>query len=56
MTLEHEIDGLRERIALAQADRDALRTDGAEEKYLEAYVISKALEMQLEEMLRQPRR
>ena len=56
MTLEQQIDGLRERIARAQADRDALRTNGAEEEYLEAYVISKALEMQLEEMLCQPRR
>lgn len=55
MTLDEQIDGLRERIALAQADRDALRTNGAEAQYLEAYVITKALEMQLEEMLCQPR-
>jgi hypothetical protein len=56
MTLEQQIEGLRERIALAQADRDELRTDGPEEKYLEAYVITKSLEMQLEELLCQPQR
>lgn len=56
MTLQQQIEGLRERIALAQADRDALRTGGSEESYLEAYVITKALEMQLEELLCQPRR
>ncbi len=56
MTLEQQIEGLRERIARAQADRDELRKDGQEEKYLEAYVITKALEMELEEKLCQPRR
>ncbi|WP_298829568.1 hypothetical protein [uncultured Piscinibacter sp.] len=56
MTLEQEIEVLRQRITRAQNDRDELRKDGPEQKYLEAYVITKALEMELEEKLCQPRR
>lgn len=56
MTLDQQIDRLRERIAQAQSDRDELRKDGPEEQYLEAYVITKALEMELDELLCQPRR
>lgn len=56
MTLQQEIESLRLRIAQAQADCDALRKAGPEEKYLEAYVITKALELQLDEKLCQPHR
>jgi hypothetical protein len=56
MTNDDDIDTLKERIAQAERERDTLRTTGREEKYLEAYVIVKALELQLDEQLRQPRR
>lgn len=56
MTPEQQIESLRQRIVQAQADQDALRTIGAEEQYLQAYVITRTLEMQLEERLRQPQR
>ena len=54
MTTHDEIDSLKRRIAAAQADRESWRVAGPEERYLEAYVIVKALELQLEETLRQP--
>jgi len=56
MTDEDDIDTLKERIAKAESERDTWRSAGREEKYLEAYVIVKALELQLDEQLRQPRR
>jgi hypothetical protein len=56
MTTDDDIDTLKQRIAKAESERDSLRTSGREDKYLEAYVIVKALELQLDEQLRQPRR
>jgi len=47
MTLQQEIAALRERIAKAQAERDTWRTSGMQEKYLEAYSLVEALELQL---------
>ena len=42
-----EADSLRVRIARAEVQRDAWRTAGNEEKYLEAYFLVEALELQL---------
>jgi hypothetical protein len=42
----------RNRIAKAESDRDAWRVAGNEEKYLEAYFLVEALELQLDEHLR----
>jgi hypothetical protein len=56
MTIQNDIDLLRERIAQAQHDCEAWRQAGPEEKYLESYVIVKALELELDEKLSQPRR
>lgn len=56
MTLHQEIELLCQRIALAQVDCDTLRKAGPEERYIEAYVITKALELQLDEKLCQPHR
>ena len=54
MANQDHIDQLRTRIAQAEAERNTWRVEGPEEKYLEAYVIVKALELELEEQLRQP--
>jgi hypothetical protein len=56
MTHQDDIESLKSRIAKAESECNAWRAAGVEEKYLEAYVIVKALEMQLDEQLRQPRR
>jgi len=56
MTSQEDIDVLKGRIATAESERDTWRVAGLEEKYLEAYVIVKALELQLDEQLRQPGR
>lgn len=54
MTGSEDIDTLKERIARAESECDSWRAAGLEEKYLEAYVKVKALELQLDERLRQP--
>jgi hypothetical protein len=51
VTTRGDVDALRLRIEEAEARRDALRADGPEEKFLEAYVIVKALQLELEERL-----
>jgi hypothetical protein len=56
MTLQQEIDLLRQRVAEAQSDCDLRRRDGPEQKYIEAYVIVKALMLELDEKLCQPKR
>lgn len=56
VTHQEQIELLRQRIAQAQLELDALRRTGPEERFVEAYVITKALELQLEEQLRQPDR
>jgi hypothetical protein len=56
MTYQENIDTIRSRIAKAEVDRDAWQAAGLKEKYLEAYFIVEALELQLNEQLRQPRR
>lgn len=52
MTYEEDIDLFKGRIAEAETRRDAWRAAGREEKYLEAYFMVEALELQLEERLR----
>jgi len=56
MAHQDHIDQLKDRIAQAQSECNTWRVEGPEEKYLEAYVIVKALELELEEQLRQPAR
>lgn len=50
MALKEEIAALRARIAKAQIERDTWRTSGMQEKYLEAYSLVEALELQLERL------
>ena len=54
MTTQDEIDAIKKRIAKTQSQRDAWRAAGLEEKYLEAYFLVEALELQIHEQLRQP--
>ena len=54
MTLKDDIDAIKSRIAKAESERDAWRLAGLEEKYIEAYSMVEALELQLEQRLRQP--
>ena len=51
MTLHEEIDAARSRIATAQTQRDAWRASGLQEKYLEAFSLVEALELQLDALL-----
>ena len=48
MTFNDQFADLRGRIAKAEAERDAWRASGMQEKYLEAYSAVEALELQLE--------
>lgn len=52
MTYQQDIDSFKDRIARAESERDAWRLAGREEKYLEAYFMVEALELQLDERLR----
>lgn len=56
MTLQEDIDTITNRLAKARADRDAWRVAGVQERYLEAYSMVEALELQLDERLRQQAR
>ena len=42
-------DSLRERIVKAEADRDMWRAAGVEERYMEAYFMVEALELQMDQ-------
>jgi hypothetical protein len=53
MTFYEEIVAMRARVAKAEAERDAWRTSGMQEKYLEAYSAVEALELQLEALRQQ---
>jgi hypothetical protein len=53
MTLAHDIAALEQRIAQEEEKRDAWRAVGANEKYMEAYGMVEALELQLERKLLQ---
>jgi hypothetical protein len=48
-TLKQEVEMLEIRLAKAESDRDTWRVAGREEKYLEAYSLVQALELQLEQ-------
>lgn len=50
MTLREEITALHERIVHAQAECDGWRASGLSEKYLEAYSMVEALELQLDRL------
>jgi len=55
MTFQGDIAALQVRIAKAESDRDGWRVSGLQEKYLEAYSMVEALELQLD-LLRQAAR
>ncbi|WP_181179361.1 hypothetical protein [Methylibium rhizosphaerae] len=48
-SLKQEVEMLESRLAKAESDRDTWRVAGREEKYLEAYFLVQALELQLEQ-------
>jgi hypothetical protein len=51
-TFQDDIASFKSRIAGAESQRDGWRAAGQQEKYLEAYCMVEALELQLEERLR----
>jgi hypothetical protein len=53
MTFQEDIDTIRNRLAKAESHRDTWQAAGLKEKYLEAYFMVEALELQLNERLRQ---
>jgi hypothetical protein len=55
MILEEEIAAIQVRIAKAESERDSWRVSRMQEKYLEAYSMVEALELQLD-LLRQAAR
>jgi hypothetical protein len=48
MSVQESIATLQVRIAKAEAERDSWRVSGMQEKYLEAYSMVEALELQLD--------
>lgn len=50
VTFQEEIAALRARIRKAESERDVWRASGRQEKYLEAYLMVDALELQLERL------
>ena len=55
MTSQEDIFALNERIAKVESDRDTWRAAGQQEKYLEAFFLLEALEVQLDQRLQQKR-
>lgn len=55
MTRSDTARSLHERLTQAQTDCEAWRASGLGEKYLEAFFLAEALELQLERELTQPR-
>jgi hypothetical protein len=55
MTSEEDIAAMQMRIAKAEAERDSWRVSGMQEKYLEAYSMVEALELQLDLLRRAAR-
>ena len=53
MSLQQNIESFKERIAQAEAKREAWRLVGNREKYLEAYFAVEAMELMLESHLRE---
>jgi hypothetical protein len=52
-TFQDDMAAFKLRIARAEKQRDIWRASGQQEKYLEAYSMVEALELQLEQRLRQ---
>ena len=50
MTFREEILAMQQRIARAETERDAWQAAGVQEKYLEAYSMVEALELQLDRL------
>jgi hypothetical protein len=48
MTFQEDIAAMQVRIAKAESERDSWRVSGMQEKYLEAYSMVEALELQLD--------
>lgn len=48
MSVQEDIATLQLRIAKVEAERDSWRVSGMQEKYLEAYSMVEALELQLD--------
>jgi hypothetical protein len=48
MSVQEDITALQVRIAKAESQRDSWRVSGMQEKYLEAYSMVEALELQLD--------
>lgn len=56
MTLKEDIAAMRLRTAKAESERDRWRVSGKQEKYLEAYSMVEALELQLDLLRKAARR
>jgi hypothetical protein len=50
MSSQEDIAAMRVHIAKAESERDSWRVSGMQEKYLEAYSMVEALELQLERL------
>jgi predicted RNase H-like nuclease (RuvC/YqgF family) len=50
MSSQEDIAAMQIRIAKAESERDSWRVSGMQEKYLEAYSMVEALELQLERL------
>ena len=55
MSVQEDIAALQVRIARAESERDSWRVSGMQEKYLEAYSMVEALELQLDFLRRAAR-
>ena len=55
MSVHEDIAALHVRIARAESERDSWRVSGMQEKYLEAYSMVEALELQLDFLRRAAR-
>jgi hypothetical protein len=50
MNFQEDLAALQARIARAESERDGWRASGMQEKYLEAYSMVEALELQLDQL------
>jgi hypothetical protein len=50
VSFQDDIAAIQVRIAKAESERDSWRVSGMQEKYLEAYSMVEALELQLEQL------
>jgi predicted phosphoribosyltransferase len=53
MTAPEEISELRQHLAKVQGERDAWRAAGNQDRYMEAYFMAQALELQLDILVHQ---